>query len=260
MAATAYPRGTIHRAYAEDVYPTLDPGSVSLVISDGPYAMQKAGWDRMRVEDLPDWYRPHVEAWGRVCAPSASVYVWGTDASASELRGLMRECGWTLRVRVVWDKVSPASLLGWKTVTTWPDATEACDVYTRGEPHFGLPAAATNVWRFPLALLARQRLTTGRKIAHRGREGDVDEALHPCQKPVEFSDRIIRASSRPGDLILEPFGGTCRAALACERMPDAEARRYVCIEPDEDGRDYLAAVDRELTAELRRLDLFRGVG
>jgi len=258
MGAMEYPRGTIHRAYAEHVYPTLDPGSVSLVISDGPYAMRKAGWDRMRVEDLPDWYRPHVEAWGRVCAPSASVYVWGTDASASELRPLMREHGWTLRVRVVWDKAFTPATIGWRNLTTWADATEVCDVYTRGEPTFcPTQGEVMNVWRLHDISWRDERLRGG-MVPHKCRRGELShETLHPCQKPLAFYDRIIRASSRPGDLILEPFGGTCRAALACERMTDAEARRYVCVEPDEDGRDYLAAVHRELTAETRRLDLFR---
>ena len=46
-------RGSIFRAYAEQVYPLLEPGSVSLVLSDGPYGMSKAAWDRMRPSDLP---------------------------------------------------------------------------------------------------------------------------------------------------------------------------------------------------------------
>ena len=48
---------------------------------------------------------------------------------------------------------------------------------------------------------------------------------------------------------LEPFGGTCRMAVAAEqiaRRSPEEARRYVCIEADEDGRDYVPAVLRSL--------------
>ena len=71
-------------------------------------------------------------------------------------------------------------------------------------------------------------------------------SVHVSQKPLAFWRRIILASSRPGDTVLEPFGGTCRAAFACLGMPDDEARRYVCIEPDQDGKDYLGAVVREL--------------
>ena len=107
--------------------------------------------------------------------------------------------------------------------------------------------AACNVWSLPAANVGPERLHTGRLVrapvnAFGGGSGFSKEALHPCQKPLAFYDRIIRASSRPGELVLEPYGGTCRAAVACERLPAAEARRYVCIEPDNDGRDYLPAI------------------
>ncbi len=83
---------------------------------------------------------------------------------------------------------------------------------------------------------------------------EAGDALHPCQKPLAFYDRMIRASSRPGDLVLEPFGGTLRAAVAIERFKAAEARRYICIEPDEDGRNYIAAALKSLRLDLDDLN------
>lgn len=239
-------RGEVHVTRAENVYPTLAPGSVSLVISDGPYGMGKAAWDRQRGEDgLREWYRPHVEAWGIVCAPAASVYVWGTDDSASALRPLMREAGWTKRVRVVWDKVAPPSGIGWSSCRSWLDSTESCDVWTRGD-HIFIPSGPPgfNVWRYDLCneIRSERLYAPGSVPDPRSDRGWMTrQSLHPCQKPLAFYDRIIRASSRPGDLVLEPFGGTLRAAVACERLPEREARRYVCIEADEDGRGYVPA-------------------
>jgi hypothetical protein len=365
-------RGVIHRARAEDVYGRLEAGSVSLVIGDGPYFLGKADWDRFPSWDaFRDWYRPHVQAWDRVCAGAATVYMAGTDESASALRPLMADEGWTWRVRVTWDKgigfmAGKCDLNG---LTRWYDTTEVFDVYTRdtltpptgpattvqhaagsdernwirhwlrsewfdsaglsmaqarealgvahnsglpshyfsasqwalptweryqqlaayasehGAPRdrpylvhpdvadlratfdhlreefdhlreefdhlreeyeamrvpFNCPPGVGNVWRHP-QVAGRERL--------RGPDG---KALHPCQKPIAFYDRIIRASSRPGDLVLEPFAGTCRAAVACEALPHDEARRYVCIEPDEDGRDYLPAVVESMQAQAPTL-------
>ena len=70
---------------------------------------------------------------------------------------------------------------------------------------------------------------------------------------------MIRASSRPGELVLEPFGGTCRAAAACEAMTDTDARRYICVEPDEDGRNYLPAVLADLRARRESSSLLRAI-
>ena len=232
-------RGVVHVARAEAVYPSLEAGSVALVISDGPYGLSKAAWDRQRGEDgLREWYRPHVEAWGRLCAPAASVYVWGTDDSASALRPLMREFGWTKRERIVWDKQRSIAAMN-PAVRPWANMFEVCDYYTRGTPHAEkIPGALGNVWRTDLSSRDSETLKSD-VTTYSGPVGT--NAIHPCQKPLAFSDRIIRASSRPGDLVLEPFGGTLRAAVACERMPEREARRYCCIEMDEDGRGYVPA-------------------
>ena len=89
---------------------------------------------------------------------------------------------------------------------------------------FSLPFSTTNVWRrLPVAGPERLRDARG-------------QILHPCQKPIDLTERMIRTSTRPGASVLEPFGGTCRAAVACHRLGD---RRAVCIERD---RRYLDAV------------------
>ncbi|HEX4933486.1 MAG TPA: hypothetical protein VFV33_09920, partial [Gemmatimonadaceae bacterium] len=96
------PHGEIIRSRVEEVYPTIAPGSVTLVHSDGPYNLGKAAWDR--VKDLAAWYRPHIAAWGEVCAPSASVYVWNTHGGLIEIDPEMRAAGWERRAIVTWDK------------------------------------------------------------------------------------------------------------------------------------------------------------
>ena len=52
------------------------------------------------------------------------------------------------------------------------------------------------------------------------------EGKHPCEKPIEMSRHIIAASSRPGDVVLDCFGGSCHVADACIQLN----RRYIIIE------------------------------
>ena len=42
--------------------------------------------------------------------------------------------------------------------------------------------------------------------------------LHPTMKPVKLMARLIRNSSRPGDLVLDLFGGSGTTMIACEQM------------------------------------------
>lgn len=245
------PHGTIIHARAESVYPTIADGSVTLTILDGPYGMRKAEWDK--VDDLAAFYRPHIAEVSRVSAASASVYFWNTAEGWAGVHPEFVAAGWTLRSVIVWDKRTPPSMLGWRTIQTWPDATEVCGFYQRGRPPFALSECVGNVWEYSVKALSLEQMRSDAKVPHRGSEGDVYPTIHPCEKPLLFSRRIIEASSRPGDLVLEPFGGTCRAAVANEqiaRYHPEQARRTLTIEQDEDGRDYIGAVLRSLGGDL----------
>lgn len=125
---------TLYHARAEEVYPHIDPGSVSMIWSDGPYAMRKAAWDMMGVDGLADWYAPHIEAWGRICAPSATVYLWNTAEGWARIDPVMRAAGWVFRVLVTWDKgIAQATNyhMTWEQWRYWPEVTEVCGVYQR---------------------------------------------------------------------------------------------------------------------------------
>ncbi len=65
--------------------------------------------------------------------------------------------------------------------------------------------ALTNVWAEP-AVRGTERLKDERS-----------KVLHTNQKPLRLIERIITASSDPGDVVWEPFGGLCSAAVASLR-------------------------------------------
>ncbi len=54
---------------------------------------------------------------------------------------------------------------------------------------------------------------------------------YPTQKPLALADRIIRASSDPGELVLDPFAGSGTVGEAAERL----ARRYLLIDQNPDA-------------------------
>lgn len=88
--------------------------------------------------------------------------------------------------------------------------------WMRMRSKFACKHGITNVWREP-PLGGNERLKNGTK------------SLHLNQKPLKLMEIIIEASSDPGDLIWEPFGGLCTAALAAckldRRCVSAEVQR-----------------------------------
>jgi adenine-specific DNA-methyltransferase len=66
----------------------------------------------------------------------------------------------------------------------------------------------TDVWEFP-------------KVTSGANRSSPERTAHPAQFPISLIDRIIKASSNAGDIILDPFmgsGTTAEAALANNRI------------------------------------------
>ena len=45
---------------------------------------------------------------------------------------------------------------------------------------------------------------------------ELNKRIHPTQKPVELHMRILEDFSKPGDIILDCFGGSGTTLIACE--------------------------------------------
>lgn len=375
---------TVWQADARVVAASLPDGCASCAILDGPYGMGKAEWDRIpRGGSLVDLYRDHLADVGRVCAPSASLYLWNTAEGWGELHPVVLAAGWTFRSLIVWDKGDGfmAGKCDVEGLRTWYDLTEICGFYQReawapntsAGQEIGYAAgrdarnwvrqwlaaewAAAGLkmrdadralgtngmaghyfqasqWSLPtweayqrLAAFAAQHgppravpyfvlerfaqppnlrasydhlrasydhlraeydhlraeyeasrppFTAPLGVGNVWRAGSVSgperlraldgSTLHPCQKPLAFAERMIRASTRPGDTVWVPFGGTLREAVAAEhiaRRDPAEARRVIACELNADGVDYigpaLAQADGlPVAADPRQVGLFGG--
>ena len=73
--------------------------------------------------------------------------------------------------------------------------------WTRMRAKFHCEVGITNVWREP-AVRGEERIK------------DAYKSVHMNQKPLRLLEQIIMASSDPGDVVWEPFGGLCSVAIA----------------------------------------------
>ena len=108
----------------------LEPG-YQMAEVDGPYGLSKAAWDKMGVDGLAEWYRPHLTRLTSLMAPSATVYLWNTAEGWARLDPEMRALGWTYESIIVWHKTNGAAQKSIADIRGWPDLTEVCGMYTR---------------------------------------------------------------------------------------------------------------------------------
>jgi modification methylase len=69
--------------------------------------------------------------------------------------------------------------------------------------------------------------------------------VHPTQKPEALLYRVLLASSRPGDVVLDPFFGTGTTGAVAKKL----GRHFIGVERN---REYLAAARERIAAVRRR--------
>lgn len=98
----------------------------------------------------------------------------------------------------------------------------------------------TDVWQIP-------KVTTGQGMD--GRRASPERTKHPAQFPEAVVDRIIRACSKPGDVVFDPFGGSGTTGAVALRTQ----RKSVLFEVDQRYAEMAAQRLKQVHRELRLL-------
>jgi len=218
----------------------LPAESVDLVFADPPYNLQLQGDlkrpDDSRVDAVDnDWdkfasfaaYDDFTRAWllacRRVMKPAATLWVIGSYHNIFRVGAILQDLGFWILNDVVWRKSNPMPNFRGRRFTNahetliWAAREPGGKGYTFN--YEALKAGNDDVQVRSDWTLA---LCTGEERL-KGRDG---KKLHPTQKPEALLARVILASSRPDDLVLDPFCGTGTTAAAAKRL----GRRYIGIE------------------------------
>ena len=172
---------------------------------------------KLRPKDRPlegDWlsdeeYALLLRAWfgqiARVLVPGRCFYAWGGYANIGNYPPALKEAGLYFSQAIIWVKEHPVL-----TRKDYMGNHEWCFYGWRegaGHEFFG-PNNATDVWSV-------------KKV-------NPASMIHLTQKPIELAVRAIQYSSRPGENVLDLFGGSGSTLIACEQT----GRRCFTMELD----------------------------
>jgi len=132
--------------------------------------------------------------------------VIGSYHNIFRVGAIMQDLGFWILNDVIWRKSNPMPNFRGRRFTNAHETLKAGneDIQVRSD------------WTLPLCT-GEERL--------KGRDG---KKLHPTQKPEALLARVILASSRPDDLVLDPFNGTGTTGAVAKRL----GRRFIGIERD----------------------------
>ena len=219
-----------------DLLKSLDNESVDLIIADPPYfEILRDDWDNQWQGEAHylDWCEEWTAEATRVLRMGRCFYVWGTTKTDTFLRYklnvLNKMPNMVYQSWIVW-----GYNWGGRTKKNFPRKHEDLLMYSKGDK-FLFNADAVRVpykmkknirkgvvnnpkGTVPTDVWMKNNHTTSKEYA----------GWHSAQKPIELLERIVKANTNPGDLVLDFFSGTGSSAVAALR----NGREFIGCELD----------------------------
>lgn len=234
-----------------DILPNIPENSIDMIFADPPYFLSNGGitchagrmvsvnkgkWDISKGKEenylfTLRWLRECQ----RILTPNGTIWVSGTSHIIYTIGYAMQDLGYRILNDIVWFKVNPPPNLSCRYFTHSTEIVlwAAKNKYSKHHFNYSLMRKLNN---------NRQMLSLW-SIKPPGPE-EKKYGKHPTQKPTALLDRIILASTRHGDIVLDPFSGSGTTGIAAIR----EGRQYIGIELEE---EYLKTSIKRLKDELK---------
>src|SRR5213080_4284455 len=222
----------------------LPAACVDLVFADPPYNLQLQGDlkrpDDSRVDAVNDaWdkfssfaaYDDFTRAWliacRRVMKPNATLWVIGSYHNIFRVGAILQDLGFWILNDVIWRKVNPMpNFRGVRFANAHETLIWAAKSRDQKSYTFNYEAMKAlndelqmrSDWTLPIC-------SGGERL----KDANGDKA-HPTQKPESLLHRVVVSSSRPGDVILDPFFGSGTTGAVAKRL----GRHFIGIERDAD--------------------------
>ncbi|CAD7056835.1 site-specific DNA-methyltransferase [Pseudorhizobium halotolerans] len=233
----------------------LPDHSVDAIFADPPYNLQLGGTlhrpDQSLVDAVDDdWdqfasfqaYDAFTRAWllacRRVLKPNGTIWVIGSYHNIFRVGAMLQDLNFWLLNDIVWRKTNPMPNFKGRRFQNahetmiWASRDPKAKSYTFN--YDALKASNDDVqmrsdWLFPIC-------SGGERL-----KGEDGKKVHPTQKPEALLARVIMASTKPGDVILDPFFGTGTTGAVAKRL----GRNFVGIEREQ---DYIEAASARIAS------------
>jgi modification methylase len=185
-----------------------------------------------------------------VLKPNGTIWVIGSYHNIFRVGATMQDLGFWILNDIVWRKSNPMPNFRGRRFQNahetmiWASRDASAKKYTFN--YEAMKAANEDLqmrsdWLFPIC-------SGGERL-----KDEAGDKVHPTQKPEALLARILMASTRPGDVVLDPFFGTGTTGAVAKKL----GRHFVGLEREDHyirhARARIAAVEPLKSAELQVL-------
>jgi len=228
----------------------LPEGCADLVFADPPYNMQLRGelrrpdqskvdavddhWDQFgSFEDYDQFTRDWLSAARRCLKDTGTLWVIGSYHNIFRVGTVLQDLGFWILNDVVWRKSNPMPNFKGRRFTNAHETLIWATKNPKQQYTFNYEAMKAlndelqmrSDWTLPICA-GNERI--------KGADG---QKAHSTQKPESLLHRVIVSSTKPGDVILDPFFGSGTTGAVAKRL----GRRFIGIEREKTYADVARA-------------------
>ena len=232
-----------------DVQTLVNGLKVDLYLSDPPYNVAVSNSDGLTIQnddmgdsEFREFLTKAFYQVSQVLKPGGAFYVWHADTEGLNFRHALAVNNLTLKQNLIWVKNQfimgrqdyqwqhEPCLYGWKE--------GASHYFTRNRKQSSVIDEAT-----PLDMMTKEELIELIQTTILRYDKPLKNGDHPTMKPIGLIERLIRNSSRKGQIVLDTFGGSGTTLLACEKLE----RKCLMMEYDPKYMDVIIQRYEELS-------------
>ena len=228
----------------------IKPESMDMIFADPPYYLSNGGfsnsggkvvsvnkgdWDKIdTLEEKHDFNRNWIRLAKKVLKPNGTIWVSGSFHNIYSVGMALEQEGFKILNNITWQKTNPAPNLSCRYFT---HSTETVLWARKNDKK------AKHYYNYELM----KELNGGKQMKDvwtgaLTKKAEKWAGKHPTQKPEYLLERIILASTKPNDYILDPFVGSGTTGVVAKRL----GRYFIGIDSE---KDYLKIAQARLERE-----------
>jgi len=235
------PQFTLYKGDCFKLLKYLEPKSIDMIFADPPYFLSDGGvschsgkqvsvnkgkWDEtLAPDDKLKYNRKWIRLCREVLKDNGTIWISGTFHNIYSIGMALELEGFSIINNITWQKPNPAPNLACRCFTNSTEtilwARKQLTSKKKGKHLFNYELMKEqnggkqmkDVWTIPLVTKDEKKY-----------------GKHPTQKPLALLDRIIEASTKEDDLVLDPFLGSGTTGISAVK----HNRRFVGIENEKE--------------------------
>jgi site-specific DNA-methyltransferase (adenine-specific) len=229
--------------YAE-ILRSIPENSIDMIFADPPYmlsnngftcqngkmaAVNKGKWDKSNgFEADTAFHNEWISACRRILKPEGTIWISGTYHSIYQCGYILQKNNFHILNDITWFKPNASPNLSCRFFTASHETLIWARKDRKAKHTFNYDEMKNGL--FPEDKLKKEH-TQMRSVWSIGTPGSAEKKFgkHPTQKPLDLLRRIVRASTKENDIVLDPFCGSGTTGAACKSLSN---RSFIGIEID----------------------------